>query len=219
MSEFSPVFALNPFRKELQKTNTVGFPISDTFVKIVDADEGVKTLPPCPNESCENCGPDEFQYIGEICGTGPQIMLGYLGRKEDSEHALRKDSEGTKWYYTADIGCIDKNGYLRIKDRKRDMIKYKGHGVFPREVEDLMYMHEAINEVGVIGVPDPEAGQNIKAFVSLKPEFVGKVNEEELMKWSKENISPFKYPRLVEIVPELPKSVIGKILRRELRKE
>jgi len=219
MSEFSPVVALNPFRKELQKTNTVGFPISDTFVKIVDVDEGVKMLPPCPNESCENCGQDEFQYIGEICSTGPQIMLGYLGREEDTNYALKKDSKGTIWYYTADIGCIDKDGYLRIKDRKRDMIKYKGHGVFPREVEDLIYMHEAINEVGVIGVPDPEAGQTIKAFVSLKPEYQGKINEQDLMTWCKENISPFKYPRIVEIVPELPKSVIGKILRRELRKQ
>ena len=219
MSEFSPVVALNPFRKELQKTNTVGFPISDTFVKIVDVDEGVKMLPQCPNESCENCGSDEFQYIGEICSTGPQIMLGYLGREEDTNYALKKDSKGTIWYYTADIGCIDKDGYLRIKDRKRDMIKYKGHGVFPREVEDLIYMHEAINEVGVIGVPDPEAGQTIKAFVSLKPEYQGKINEQDLMTWCKENISPFKYPRIVEIVPELPKSVIGKILRRELRKQ
>lgn len=219
MSEFSPVVSLNPFKKELQKTNTVGFPLSDTFIKIIDIEEGTKTLPQCPNESCENCGIDEFQYIGEICSSGPQIMLGYLGRKEDTEYALRKDSKGTTWYYTADIGCIDKDGYLRIKDRKRDMIKYKGHGVFPREVEDLIYMHEAVNEVGIIGVPDPEAGQNIKAFISLKPNYQGKVTNEDLLNWCKDNISPFKYPRIIEIVPELPKSVIGKILKRELRKQ
>jgi len=146
-------------------------------------------------------------------------MLGYLGRKEDTEYALRKDSKGIPWYYTADIGSIDKDGYLRIKDRKRDMIKYKGHGVFPREVEDLIYMHEAVNEVGVIGVSDPEAVQTIKAFISLKPEYQGKVTEEDLMEWCKDNIGPLKYPRLIEIVPELPKSVVGKILRRELRKE
>ncbi|MFX0001751.1 MAG: AMP-binding protein [Candidatus Hermodarchaeota archaeon] len=219
MSEFSPVVSLNPFKKELQKTNTVGFPLSDTFIKIIDIEEATKTLPQCPNESCENCGIDEFQYIGEICSSGPQIMLGYLGRKEDTEYALRKDSKGTTWYYTADIGCIDKDGYLRIKDRKRDMIKYKGHGVFPREVEDLIYMHEAVNEVGIIGVPDPEAGQNIKAFISLKPNYQGKVTNEDLLNWCKDNISPFKYPRIIEIVPELPKSVIGKILKRELRKQ
>jgi long-chain acyl-CoA synthetase len=219
MSEFSPVVSLNPFKKELQKTNTVGFPISDTFIKIVNAEEGIELLPKCPNENCENCGPEEFQYIGEICCTGPQIMLGYLGRKEETEHALRIDSKGTLWYYTADIGCVDKEGYLRIKDRKRDMIKYKGHGVFPREVEDLIYMNEAVNEVGVIGVPDPEAGQTIKAFISLKREYQGKVNENDLLAWCKDNISPYKYPRKIEIVPELPKSVIGKILRRELRKK
>ncbi|MFW9827186.1 MAG: AMP-binding protein [Candidatus Thorarchaeota archaeon] len=219
MSEFSPVVALNPFRKELQKTNTVGFPLPDTLVKIVDAESGEKLLPKCPNNTCENCGSDEFQFIGEICCTGPQIMLGYLGRKEETDHALRIDPKGVLWYYTADIGCIDKEGYLRIKDRKRDMIKYKGHGVFPREVEDLIYMHYAVGEVGVIGVPDPEAGENIKAFISLKPEYKGKVTEEELLNWCKDNISPYKYPRQIEIVPELPKSVIGKILRRELRKE
>ncbi|MFX0003211.1 MAG: AMP-binding protein [Candidatus Hodarchaeota archaeon] len=219
MSECSPVVALNPFKKELQKVNTVGLPLSDTLIKIVDADSGKKVLPHCPNESCENCGEDEFQYIGEICCTGPQVMNGYLGRKEDTDYALRKDSEGLEWYYTADIGCIDKDGYLRIKDRKRDMIKRKGHGVFPREVEDLIYMHEAVSEVGVIGVPDPETGQEIKAFISLKPEYKGKVTKEELIEWCQTNISPYKYPRMIEIVPELPKSVIGKILRRELRNE
>jgi long-chain acyl-CoA synthetase len=219
MSEFSPVVALNPFIKELQKINSVGFPLSDTLLKIVDADSGIKVLPQCPNESCENCGADEFQYIGEICCTGPQMMLGYLGRDKDTEYALRKDSKGVTWYYIADIGCIDKNGYLRIKDRKRDMIKYKGHGVFPREVEDLIYMNDAVLEVGVVGVPDKEVGENIKAFIALKSEYQGKVTKDDLLNWCKDNISPFKYPRLIEIVPELPKSVVGKILRRELRKE
>jgi len=80
-------------------------------------------------------------------------------------------------------------------------------------------MHEAVNEVGVIGVPDPETGQEIKAYISLKPDYQGKVSKEQLMEWCQTNISPFKYPRIIEVVPELPKSVIGKILRRELRKE
>ena len=217
MSECSPVVSLNPFKNF--KINTVGLPLPDTLVKIVDVDGGIKILPQCPNENCENCGADEFQYIGEICIAGPQVMLGYLGRKEETEYALRKDSKGTIWYYSADIGCIDKDGFLRIKDRKRDMIKYKGHGVFPREVEDLIYMHEAVNEVGVIGIPDPEAGENIKAYISIKEEYKGKVTEEDLMKWCQENISPYKYPRIIEIIDDLPKSVIGKILRRELRKE
>lgn len=216
MSEASPLLTGGPFHK--YKENTVGFPVSDTLIKIVDLEEGKRILPQCPNQSCEGCGADEFQYIGEICGNGPQIMKGYLGRPDATANALRKDSKGRVWYYTADIGCIDKDGYLHIKDRKRDMIKYKGHGVFPREVEDLIYMHPAINEVGVVGVPDPNTGENIKAYVSLKEEYQGKISKDALMDWCKKNISPYKYPRIIEIVPELPKSVVGKILRRELRK-
>ncbi|MFX1302684.1 MAG: AMP-binding protein [Promethearchaeota archaeon] len=219
VSECSPIITINPFIKVLQKINTVGFPLSDTLIKIVDIEEGKKILPQCPNENCDKCGEDEQQYIGEICGSGPQVMLGYLGRKEDTDYALRKDSKGIIWYYTADIGCIDKEGYLHIKDRKRDMIKRKGHAVFPSEIEDLIYMNEAVNEVGVIGVPNPETGQEIKAFISLKSEYQGKIIEEDILEWCKANISPFKYPRIIEIVSELPKSVIGKILKRELRKE
>ena len=215
MSETSPILTVTPFHK--YKENTVGFPVSDTLIKIVDVDDGTKLLPQCPNESCGNCGPNEAQYIGEICGCGPQVFLGYLNRPEATEYVLRKDSKGRVWYYTADIGCIDKDGYLHIKDRKRDMIKYKGHSVFPREVEDLLYQLEYINEVGVVGVPDPEVGENIKAYISLKPEYQGKITEQEIMNWAKENISAFKYPRLIEIIPDLPKSVVGKILRRELR--
>ncbi len=215
MSETSPILTITPFHK--YKENTVGFPVSDTLIKIVDPEDGTKILPQCPNDNCDDCGPDEAKYIGEICGCGPQVFLGYLNRPEATEYALRKDSKGRTWYYTTDIGCIDHDGYLHIKDRKRDMIKYKGHSVFPREVEDLMYLHEAINEVGVVGVPDPEVGENIKAYVSLKPEYQDKVSKEDLMEWCKTNISAFKYPRIIEIIPELPKSVVGKILRRELR--
>ncbi|MFX1320850.1 MAG: AMP-binding protein [Promethearchaeota archaeon] len=215
MSETSPILTVTPFHK--YKENTVGFPVSDTLIKIVDPEDGTKILPQCPNESCEDCGTNEAQYIGEICGCGPQVFLGYLNRPDATEYALRKDSKGRTWYYTTDIGCIDRDGYLHIKDRKRDMIKYKAHSVFPREVEDLMYLHEAINEVGVVGVPDPEVGENIKAYVSLKPEYQGKISEGDLREWCKANISAFKYPRIIEIIPELPKSVVGKILRRELR--
>jgi long-chain acyl-CoA synthetase len=97
------------------------------------------------------------------------------------------------------------------------MIKYKGHSVFPREVEDLLYQLEYVNEVGVVGVPDPDVGENIKAYVSLKPDYYGKVTEEDILAWAKENISAYKYPRIIEIIEDLPKSVVGKILRRELR--
>lgn len=215
MSETSPLLTATPFHK--YKENTVGFPVSDTFIKIVDPEEGKEIYPQCLKDDCDKCGADQAKYIGEICGSGPQVMLGYLNRPEATEYALRNDSKGRTWYYTADIGCIDRDGFLHIKDRKRDMIKYKGHSVFPREVEDLIYMHPAVNEVGVVGVPDPKSGQTIKAYISLKPDYEGKITQEDLMDWCKENISPYKYPRVIEIIPELPKSVVGKILRRELR--
>ena len=215
MSETSPILTVTPIHK--YKPNTVGFPVSDTLIKIVDVEDGTKILKQCTKDNCDDCGAEEAQYIGEICGCGPQVFLGYLNRPKETEYALRKDSKGRTWYYTTDIGCIDKDGYLHIKDRKRDMIKYKGHSVFPREVEDLIYLNPAVNEVGVIGVPDPESGETIKAYISLKPEYQGKITEEELMEWCKSNISAFKYPRIIEIIPEIPKSIVGKILRRELR--
>jgi len=215
LSECSPVVSLNPFKKT--KINTVGLPLPNTEVKIVDMEDGITNLPQCNRKNCENCGMDEQQFIGEVCIKGPQVMMGYLNRQEATEYALRKESDEKTWLYTSDIGCIDKDGYLRLKDRKRDMIKYKGHSVFPREVEELIYMNEAIDEVAVVGIPDPIAGENIKAYISLRPEYRGKISEEELLDWCKENISPYKYPRIVEILPELPKTVIGKILKRELR--
>jgi long-chain acyl-CoA synthetase len=222
MSETSPILTVTPF-PPLYRKNTVGFPVSDTLIKIVDIESGEKILSQCPHMEpycTEKCGIEESEkYIGEICGNGPQVMLGYHNREETTKNALRKDSKGRIWYYTADIGCIDCEGHLHIKDRKRDMIKYKAHSVFPREVEDLLYMHPAVAEVGVIGVKDPDVGENIKAFISLKDEYRGKVTKEDLMKWAKENIAAFKYPRIIEIVEDLPKSVVGKILRRELREE
>ena len=108
-------------------------------------------------------------------------MKGYLNNPEETARVLRKDSEGIEWYYSSDIGCINCEGYLKIKDRKRDMIKRKGHAVFPLEIEDLLMMYEPIFEVGVFGIPDPEAGEEIAAAVALKPEFFGKVSEEDII--------------------------------------
>ncbi|MHA1338954.1 MAG: AMP-binding protein [Promethearchaeota archaeon] len=222
MSEASPLLTGNPFNRSVE--NTVGLPVSDTYIKIMDVETGEQMLEQCPysEEEIDNLEPEEqMKYIGEICASGPQIMKGYFNRPEETEYALRKDKDGITWYYTADIGYIDREGYLRIKDRKRDMIKYKGHSVFPREIEDLMYQFEPINEVGVFGLkdPDPEIGESINAVVSLKPEYKGKVTEQDILDWVKKNISPYKYPRTIKIVDELPKSLVGKVLRRVLRDE
>ncbi|MHA1671484.1 MAG: AMP-binding protein [Promethearchaeota archaeon] len=212
LSETTSGLCIGPFYK--YKVNTVGFPLPDVLIKIVDVKDGKTLIPQCPDdESTDN--PD---YFGEICALGPQITKGYLGNEEESKNALRKDEKGRTWLYTADIGCIDKDGYLMIKDRKRDMIKYKGHGVFPAEVENLMYQYDVIKEAGVIGVPHPDGtGETIKAYVSIKEDYQGKVTEEDILEWCKENISAYKYPRIIEIIKDLPKSMVGKILRRELR--
>ncbi|MHA1697336.1 MAG: AMP-binding protein [Promethearchaeota archaeon] len=221
MSEASPLVTANPFKRP--RPNTVGVPVPDTYIKIVDI-ETRERKPACPHTEpycSEKCGAEETRYIGEICASGPQIMKGYLNRPEETKKALVKDEEGIVWYNTADIGCIDCEGYLHIKDRLRDMIKYKGHAVFPREVEDLMYLYEPIKEVGVYGAPtgDPETGEIIKATVSIKDEFKGKITKEDILNWCKNNIAWYKYPRDVEIVEELPKSLIGKVLRRVLREK
>ncbi len=217
-SETSPIVTGGPFHR--YKINSTGLPMPDTLIKIVDAEKGTKLLEICPKENCNECGEKEAEkYIGELCVNGPQVMKGYFNKPEDTANALRKDSQGRTWYYTTDIACIDREGYLHIKDRKRDMIKYKGHGVFPAEVENLMYQYEPIKEVGVIGVPHPEGpGETIKAVVSLKDEYKGKITEKDIQEWCKENMSPYKYPRIIEIIDELPKTLVGKILRRELRK-
>jgi acyl-coenzyme A synthetase/AMP-(fatty) acid ligase len=100
------------------------------------------------------------------------------------------------------------------------MIKYKGHGVFPAEVENLIYQHPAVNEVGVVGAPHPSGpGETIKAYISIKPDYQGKITEEEMMEWCKDNISPYKYPRQIQFIEELPKTLVGKIKRRELKEE
>lgn len=217
MSEASPLLTATPFTRP--KVNSVGVPMPDTWIKIVDLDAGETVLPPCPATDCAACGPDQAKHVGEICGTGPQVMQGYLNKPAETASVLRKDKQGITWYHTSDIGCLDAEGYLHIKDRKRDMLKYKGHAVFPREVEDLMYQYEPIFEVGVYGrpSPDPEIGETIVASVALKPEYKGKVTAEDIKAWCMENLSSFKYPREIHVVDELPKSLVGKVLRRVLR--
>ncbi|MHA1112012.1 MAG: AMP-binding protein [Promethearchaeota archaeon] len=221
MSEASPLVTANPFHTS--RVWTVGFPMADTWVKITDAETGVNILPQCPHKDpyCnEKCGSDEAEkYIGEIAFCGPQMMKGYLNNPDETATVIRKDPDGVPFYYTSDIGCINSDGYLKIKDRKRAMIKRKGHAVFPLEIEDLMYQHEAIFEVGVYGVPDKASGEEVNACVSIKPEFKGKVSEAELIEWCKANMAPYKYPRKIHIIEELPKTAVGKVLRRVLQDE
>jgi long-chain acyl-CoA synthetase len=120
------------------------------------------------------------------------------------------------WLYTRDIGLMDEEGYVKFLGRTRELIKCSGYSVFPAEVEDLLYRHPAVQEVAVIGVSDPYRGETPKAFIILKEEYVGRIEESEILEWCKDNMSAYKRPRLAEFRQELPKSAAGKLLRRVL---
>jgi long-chain acyl-CoA synthetase len=176
---------------------SVGVPIPNTLSKIVDAESGID-LPP--------------GSVGELVTKGPGVVAGYWQKPGESAHAIRDG-----WLYTGDVGKMDSAGWFYLVDRKKDMIIASGYKVWPREVEDVLYRHEAVREAAVVGVPDPYRGETVKAFVSLKAGCEGKVSAEELIEFCRQHLAAYKYPRQVEIVPELPKTATGKIMRRELR--
>jgi long-chain acyl-CoA synthetase len=152
--------------------------------------------------------------VGELLVKGPMVMKGYWNRPEETEDAL---VDG--WLQTGDLTSMDEEGYLYIRGRKKELIKASGYSVFPSEVESLLYQHPAIAECAVIGVPDPYRGEDIKAFVILKPVYEGEVSEEEIVRWSREHMAAYKYPRKVEFRRQFPKSGSGKILKRVLSDE
>ncbi|MEM2983964.1 MAG: AMP-binding protein, partial [Candidatus Jordarchaeaceae archaeon] len=156
--------------------------------------------------------------LGELVVSGPQVMKGYWKRPEDTKKVFFK-AGGVTWLKTGDLARMDENGHFYILDRTKDIIKYKGHSVYPRELEEVLFTHEAIMDVAVIGVPDPDVGEQIKAYVVLKPEYKGKVTEDDILYWCKEHMAAFKYPRYLQIVDYLPKSMVGKTLRRVLREQ
>jgi long-chain acyl-CoA synthetase len=173
---------------------SVGVPIFSTVVRILD-EEG-NDLP--------------VGEVGEIVTKGPQVVPGYWEKPEETANALPGGA-----LHTGDVGFMDEKGWFYVVDRMKDQINAAGYKVWPREVEDVLYEHPAVLEAAVVGVPDPYRGETVKAFVSLRP---GQSTEESvLIAFCKERMAAYKYPRQVEILPELPKTVTGKILRRELR--
>jgi long-chain acyl-CoA synthetase len=148
--------------------------------------------------------------VGEIVLKSPSVMLGYYNRPMETAGALRNG-----WLYTGDVGMMDADGYFYIVDRKKDMIISGGFNVYPREVEDILYSHPAVKEASVIGVPDPYKGERVKAYVTLKEG--ANSGETEIITFCKQHLSPYKVPRQVEFCQELPKTAIGKVLKRALR--
>jgi len=197
LTEASPFVSVNPLAGRF-KNGTVGLPLPDTDLKIVDLESGETVL-----------GPNE---VGELCVKGPQVFKGYYNKPEETSKAIRDG-----WLYTGDAAIIDDEGYTVIKERLKDMLKYKGHSVYPTEVEALLYEHPAIQECAVIGVKEPVVGENVKAFIVLKPDYVGKITENEIIAWARENMAQYKAPHEIEFIEEIPKTIVGKILHRVLR--
>jgi len=220
LSEATPVALANPIDKELRKQGTIGLPFPDTDIKIMDKETGEKELPRLPFAVAKTGGLTAAQAIeadaftGELVVKGPQVMKGYLNRPEESAVAVRNG-----WLYTGDIACVDADGYTLIRDRAKDMIKYKGYAIFPAEVEDLLHKHPDVQNVAVIGIPDEEFGEVVKAFVVVDPGKKGGVSTDDIQAWAKENMTHYKVPALIEFRDELPTTMVGKILRRVLKEE
>ncbi|MBM7647703.1 long-chain acyl-CoA synthetase [Bacillus ectoiniformans] len=197
LSEASPVtHCNNPFTE--RKAGTVGMALPGTECRVVDLGAGTEDVEP--------------GQLGEVIIRGPQVMKGYWHQPEETEVTLK---EG--WLYTGDIGSLDEDGYLSIVDRKKDMIIAGGFNIYPRDVEEILYEHPAVQEAVVIGIPDEYRGETVKAVLVLK---AGKeADEEEIITYCREHMSAYKVPTVVEFRQELPKTSVGKILRRALREE
>ncbi|MEO0661513.1 MAG: long-chain fatty acid--CoA ligase, partial [Planctomycetota bacterium] len=195
MSETSPVTHVNPLYGT-RKIGSIGIPVSNTEAKIVDADDDSKEL---------GIGEE-----GELLVRGPQVMQGYWNRPEESAEVLAGG-----WMHTGDLASMDEDGFFRICGRKKDMINCSGLKVFPDEVDEVLMAHEAVLEAATIGVPDDERGETVKSFIVLQPGAT--LDAAAVEKYAREHLAPYKIPRQVEFLDELPKSSVMKILRRELR--
>ena len=198
LSETSPVTHFSPALGKVRRPGSIGVPIPSTETKIVDVEYGVKEL-----------GVGEH---GELCVRGPQVMKGYYKQPGQTEMVLRDG-----WLYTGDIACYDKDGFFYITDRKKDLIISGGYNIYPREVEEVLFAHPKIKEAVVIGIKDQIRGEAVKAFVVLNEGET--LDKTELVTYCRKNLANYKLPREVEFRDSLPKSAVGKILRRELREE
>ena len=199
LTEAAMACFVNPYRGE-NKIGSVGMPLPDIEVRILDSDEGTKELPP--------------RDVGEIVIHAPQLMRGYWNNPDETALMLRTAPDGKRWLYTGDLGYLDEDGYLFIVDRKKDLIKTSGFQVWPREIEEVIAAHPQVAEVGVAGVPDARKGEVITAWVVPRPGET--LDEETLRAYCREKLAPYKVPARIEIRTELPKTMVGKVLRRAL---
>jgi len=194
LSETSPVLSCNPINGNHQ-IGTIGLPVPGTEMGVFD----------------ENGNKVKKNEPGEICARGHQIMKGYWNREEDTKDAFFDD-----WFKTGDIGIMREDGFFKIVDRKKDMILVSGFNVYPNEIEDVVVQHEGVLEVAAIGVPDDRTGESVKLYITKKDLNLSK---EDILQHCKENLTKYKIPKQIEFLEELPKSNVGKIIRRILREQ
>ena len=198
MTESSPVTHINPFAGGKRKVGSVGVPVTDTECRIVDIEDGETNVP--VGES------------GELLVKGPQVMKGYWNKPEETAQTL---TDG--WLHTGDIGKMDEDGYFYIVDRKKDMILSGGYNVYPRDIEEVLYENPKVQEAAAIGIPHPTRGEAIKIFVVMKEG--EKADQEEIIDYCAAKLAKYKLPTEVEFRDELPKTNVGKILKKDLRED
>jgi len=197
LSETTAPTHINP--RHRPRYGTIGLPLPLTDCKLVDIENGLSEVPP--------------GEAGEIAVRGPMVMRGYWKKPAATAEAIREDG----FFRTGDIGRMDEEGYFRVEERKKDMIKASGYSVYPAEVESIMYRHPGVAEVGVVGVPHDYRGEDVVAFVVPKREAAVPLTEEQLVRWCHDEMAAYKAPRRVRFVETLPRTASGKILKRVLR--
>ncbi len=202
LTEAQMAVIANPVRG-VNKIGSVGMPLPDVHVRIVDAEDGTTPLPQ--------------GEVGEMVITAPQLMQGYWQKPDETNEMIRTNPFGERLLYTGDLGYLDEDGYVFIVDRKKDLIKTCGFQVWPREIEEVISAHPAVAEVGVVGMPDKMRGETVKAWIVLRADMT--TSGAELKEFCRERLAPYKVPGKYEFVTELPKTQIGKVLRRVLRQQ
>jgi long-chain acyl-CoA synthetase len=200
LTECSPVTHANPFNG-VRKPGSIGLPVPDTDVRIMSIDDPDLVMP--------------LGEPGELCIQGPQVMLGYWRRPEETALAIRNG-----WFHTGDVAVADTDGYYSIVDRLKDMILVSGFNVYPNEVEDVLYHHPAISKCAVVGLPDERTGERVKAYVVLKEGAT--LTAEDLIAWCKDpdqGLTGYRAPKEIEFRDSLPETLVGKVLRRVLQDE
>ena len=198
LTESTIACCMNPYRGP-NKIGSVGMPAPDVTIRILDPEEGKSEL--------------KLGQVGEIVMSAPQLMLSYWGNADETAQILRTGPDGRRWLFTGDLGYLDSDGYVFIVDRKKDLIKTNGLQVWPREVEEVLATHPNVADVGVAGLPDPRKGEIVAAWIVPRD---GEIGALEIQAFCRHKLAPYKIPTRIEFRSELPKTMVGKVLRRVL---